>query len=91
MAKHRPPRASRWLRFKRWLGVEPEQSPCVWCPRCGNELVSDPRTKSNMRNNGRGLLDYQCGECGTWSAWDFEPPVPLLVQATGDDRRADAR
>jgi len=91
MAKHRPPRASRWLRLKRALGLVPEQSPCVWCPRCGNELVSDPRTKSEMKGNGQGLLEYCCGECSTWSAWDFGAPVPLLIHGPADDRRTMER
>jgi DNA-directed RNA polymerase subunit RPC12/RpoP len=90
MAKNRPPRASRWLRFKRFMGWAPEQSPRVWCPRCGNELVSDPRTKSEMKPNG-GLLEYRCGECSSWSAWDFGAPVPLLIHTQGEDRRAEDR
>jgi DNA-directed RNA polymerase subunit RPC12/RpoP len=83
------PRASRWLRFKRWLTLEPEQSPVIWCPRCGNEMVSDPKTTTEM--TGEGLLVYRCHECTTRSAWDMSTPVPVLIHTQGKDRRSENR
>ncbi len=88
MAKHKPPRASFWLKVKRALGLAEPQRTCVWCSRCGNEMCSDPNTKHTYRDNG--LLEYDCGECHARSLWDFDAPVPLLIKKLSD-RRSEIR
>lgn len=84
-----PPRASRWLRLKRWLGLAPPYQTCVWCPDCGNEMTTCPDTKyydyfswlpsSSERD---GVVAYICAICSTGSLWDFTPPAPLLLEYT---------
>ncbi len=85
MTKKMKPRATRWLRFKRWLGVAPLQGTCVWCPRCGNEMVSCPRTKAWQHE--AHTVRYECGECSLESAWDFGPPAPIMLWSDDGLRR----
>ena len=74
-----PPRASRWLRFMRWIGLAAPQGACVWCPTCGNELVSCPDSPANDLIVG---VAYVCAVCDTGSLWDFDSPVPFLSEYT---------
>lgn len=75
----KPPRASRWLRFMRWLGLAAQQGTCVWCPTCGNELVSCPDSPANDLTEG---VAYVCAVCNTGSLWDFDAPAPILSEYT---------
>lgn len=82
--ERRPPRASWWLRLLRWTGMAPEQRTCIWCPRCGLELCSDPA--STYTSDGplvSPLVRYVCSECGLASLWDVSAPVPLLIPVSG--------
>jgi hypothetical protein len=74
-----PPRASRWLRFKRWLGLEPPHSTCVWCPSCGNELTTCPDSE-HVYSERDECVAYVCIICRTKSLWLFSAPVPILLE-----------
>lgn len=63
--------ASRHVRLRR----RPRSTTQAFCPRCGNELVSCPLTTCADTD----LVRYICGRCQTASAWDFDAPVPLLI------------
>lgn len=80
---NKPPRASLALKVKRFLGLEDKQHTFVWCPRCGNELVSDPH--AGFTSHGSTVI-YDCGDCASESAWDFGPPTPILLTAQEDHR-----
>ena len=84
-----PPRASRWLRLMRWLGLAPLPSTCVWCPGCSNEMMTCPDTECREcltwlpgGQEGDGVVEYTCAVCSVVSVWDFSAPVPLLLAET---------
>ena len=76
----KPPRTTRWLRLKRWLGWA-STATCVWCPSCGNELTTCPDTECVCSEQDANVA-YVCAACTTGSLWDFGAPVPLLLEYT---------
>lgn len=56
-----------------------KQTCFVWCPVCRNELTAGG---SEYRHTLDDAVVYTCSKCGTWSTWDFNPPVPLLIRHT---------
>lgn len=79
MTERMPPRATRWLRFKRWLGLAPPHRTCVWCPECGNELTTCPDSEFTYSERD-DIVVYGCAVCDKESAWLFDAPVPLLLE-----------
>lgn len=55
------------------------QTTWVYCPVCENELTVD---ESPVREDKEGRVIYSCLQCGTESVWDFDAPVPLLLEQT---------
>lgn len=61
----------------------------MWCPCCGNELLSDPRTRHVVRCDGfvaTNRVDYRCGACEMWVLWDLGPLVPVCLKEFGESR-----
>lgn len=54
-----------------------KQRTFVYCPHCNNELIS-----SNSFVEDTDFVYFKCKKCGTESKWDFDTPVPLLVEGS---------
>lgn len=73
----------RWLCFLFCLNKEEYekllhlkgQKTFVYCPECGNELISS----DSYIDDKDGLVSYKCKRCYLQSEWDFTTPVPILV------------
>lgn len=52
-----------------------------YCPLCNNELIGSGSFVSDFR-----LVTYKCVECEIVSNWDFDAPVPLLIECEIDER-----
>lgn len=85
----KPPRMTRWQRLLYFFGWY-DLGQCLWCPKCGNEMVSDPGTAYKGLHGTYDQVECKCGECCNWSTWDMSPPAPVLLHTQAEDRRLDA-
>jgi hypothetical protein len=64
-----------------WAGITGRRRaatyPATLCPGCKADLNADARNFVEDTD----LVRFRCRACGTASAWDFDPPVPILVVA----------
>jgi DNA-directed RNA polymerase subunit RPC12/RpoP len=60
---------------------QPKQTTWVHCPNCRFELVKGGEFWGHTID---GWVEYKCANCGRFSDWDFDAPVPLLVSALHD-------
>jgi len=70
-----------WIDLKRFAMAvqDPSRKACqVFCPCCLVDLASGPSVCWDGRD---GLVYYTC-ECGVKSRWDFDSPVPVLVDVS---------
>lgn len=58
-----------------------KQGTFVYCPGCRLELVS----ATNRLVTDTDYVRYYCGDCCTVSVWDFDFPVPILVDSFYSD------
>ena len=69
-----------WL--KRWRQRR-SQSTWIYCPKCKLELIAGGEwIGQDVRDPA--IEAYTCARCGTWSAWNFDAPAPLLVKSGAD-------
>ena len=52
------------------------QTTFCYCPQCRHELCSDPRAFISDKE----FVVYRCPNCGFWSKWNFDAPVPLYIK-----------
>lgn len=61
-----------------FLFGSPRREGCqVFCPTCRNELTSGP---ARYWEDKHGHVNYECNMCTTRSRWDFDLPVPVLLE-----------
>lgn len=69
-----------------WLASkfkQTKQTTFCWCPVCRWELCA----------GGEFLIDdehgvkYRCAQCKSVSRWDFDAPVPLLLECSASEWR----
>jgi len=63
--------------IKRFFVPKSKQTTFVYCPTCRNELTGE--RSSYVYDENYHVL-YKCFDCGTFSLWDFDAPVPLLLE-----------
>lgn len=56
-----------------------------FCPKC-EELL----TECVSSDLGTSVVVYVC-ECGTWSEWDFGPPVPIMRKIVTPHREGEKK
>jgi len=61
--------------LQRMFGYKKKQNTFCYCPKCNNELIS-----SNSFIKDTDFVYYKCNKCGQESKWDFDFPVPILVE-----------
>lgn len=58
---------------------ERRQRTFVYCPSCEYELCAGGDWMGSPSHNSPVEV-YKCARCGTFSSWDFDAPVPLLLK-----------
>ncbi|UNA01542.1 nucleic-acid-binding protein [Bacillus phage vB_BcgM] len=48
----------------------------AFCPRCHHDLIRSGSFKSDTDDGVR----YTCTTCGLKTLWDFDTPVPILLE-----------
>lgn len=59
----------------------PKQTTWIYCPGCKRDLTTSP----NVIVKDEDRVHYYCGFCNTVSSWDFDFPVPILIDASYKD------
>ena len=72
---------------RRWQWQHPDHAK-AYCPGCGVDLVCNPDVE--LTDWLPGLESFLC-PCLMESAWDFDAPVPLLVEGRLEGRRIRGR
>lgn len=49
-----------------------------FCPKCDNELCGS-NSYQNLMNDLNRYEYFKCSKCGEESKWDFDTPVPILI------------
>lgn len=66
----------KWIKEAR-----PEQTTWCFCPGCKKDLC----TGNNVIMTDTDLVRYFCGDCNIVSVWNFDMPVPMLIDAYYQD------
>ncbi len=66
---------SRWAERQ----ARRKQHTFVYCPQCRYELVAGGVWLGQDVTN-LAVEAYRCARCGTFSAWDFDAPAPILLR-----------
>lgn len=72
------PRLTLFRRMMLWMlagAAAPKQTTFCYCPHCRNELCANGDLLSDT-----DLVRFRCSRCGHESGWDFDAPVPLLLE-----------
>jgi len=66
-----------WKALLRFVFGEPRKEGCqVFCPTCRTELTAGA---AKCWEDRHGYVHYECDMCNTRSRWDFDLPVPVLI------------
>ena len=63
-----------YVRFMNRRKNAKKQRTYCWCPICNEDLCSNGSFRSDT-----DLVRYECENCHCRSSWNFDAPVPILI------------